>query len=1211
MALKHLPENPRQEARAWNLQLGVPGFKYADLNRVRRIEALDRAFLAELDEADPALGEDFRRYRESGGTDRDRRQESELLMRVAPYAGAFFARLFRIEADYTSLCERVRQDQIIFKWKREWIERRILKNPPSFEALGQIDPVELEFAYREVVDELMPDASLTSDPERELAVIWSLLQSRLLPDAAASADSNDARAGVQTKLAKVEAWVRALAFHPALNERRKQITSFRVPHKVDYDELVPRIRPRSDLPEYFMGPPETRRHRDGFELTDTRFTERENLREAHYCLTCHERGKDSCSTGLHAKDESVKRNPLGIPLEGCPLDEKISEMIALYREGEPIGALAVIMIDNPMLAGTGHRICNDCMKSCIFQKQEPVNIPQIETGILTEVLRLPYGFEIVSVLTRWNPLNARRPYPLRYNGKNVLIVGMGPAGYTLAQHLLNEGFGVVGVEGLKVEPLAPQLRGAKRRVPQPIRDIGEIVGPLSERPTLGFGGVAEYGITVRWDKNFLDINYVILMRRKKFRLLDGVRFGGTLSIEDAWSLGFDHIAIAAGAGRPTIVQMDNNLARGVRMASDFLMGLQGQGAYRKNSLTNVQVELPAVVIGGGLTAIDTATELQAYYVTQVEKALERFERLKRRIGEDAIWAGLDEEETKSVRQWLLHGRMVQAERAAAAAAGRPPDFARLVRSWGGVTIVYRKRLQDSPAYRLNHEEVIKSLEEGIGFAECMSPKACTLDEFNHVRALECTRMALVDGKWKDTGQTVVFPARAVMVAAGTNPNVVYEKEHPGTFAIDERRSCFAMHRAVETVGGGFKLEPAPAGQTGFFTSYEKDGRLISFYGDAHPVFAGNVVKAMASARHGYHQITRLFAREIAGQYLEEQAERENAWVRFAEVLDDGLRAVVVDAIRLADRIVEVIVRAPMAARNFQPGQFYRLQNYEGTADVVEGIRLTMEGLALTGAWTDPARGLISLIVLEMGGSSRLCSILEPGEEIVLMGPTGTPTEIPQGETVLLAGGGLGNAVLFSIAAAMKAAGNRVIYFAGYKSGRDMFKRRAIEEACALVVWSVDEGEPIATHRLQDRSTVGNIVQAMDRYARGEFGEPPIPLQEVDRLICIGSDRMMDAVRKARHTVLADVLRPDHFAIGSINSPMQCMLKEVCSQCLQRHVDPATGKESLVFSCFNQDQKLECVDFNFLHQRLRQNSAAEKLTSLWLDHLFEQREVQVV
>ena len=64
------------------------------------------------------------------------------------------------------------------------------------------------------------------------------------------------------------------------------------------------------------------------------------------------------------------------------------------------------------------------------------------------------------------------------------------------------------------------------------------------------------------------------------------------------------------------------------MASDFLMALQGQGAYRKNSLTNLQVELPAVVIGGGLTAIDTATELQAYYITQVEKVVERYRAIE-------------------------------------------------------------------------------------------------------------------------------------------------------------------------------------------------------------------------------------------------------------------------------------------------------------------------------------------------------------------------------------------------------------------------------------------------------------------------------------------------------------------------------------------------------------------------------------------------------
>jgi hypothetical protein len=75
--------------------------------------------------------------------------------------------------------------------------------------------------------------------------------------------------------------------------------------------------------------------------------------------------------------------------------------------------------------------------------------------------------------------------------------------------------------------------------------------------------------------------------------------------------------------------------------------------------------------------------------------------------------------------------------------------------------------------------------------------------------------------------------------------------------------------------------------------------------------------------------------------------------------------------------------------------------------------------------------------------------------------------------------------------------------------------------------------------------------------------------------------MMDAVRTARFTVLKDVLRRDHVAVGSINSPMQCMLKRVCSQCLQRHVYPVTGKESMVFSCFNQDQLLDRGDFRFL------------------------------
>jgi NAD(P)H-flavin reductase len=332
---------------------------------------------------------------------------------------------------------------------------------------------------------------------------------------------------------------------------------------------------------------------------------------------------------------------------------------------------------------------------------------------------------------------------------------------------------------------------------------------------------------------------------------------------------------------------------------------------------------------------------------------------------------------------------------------------------------------------------------------------------------------------------------------------------------------------------------------------------------------------------------------------------------FAESLDEQLVAEVVDALRLTHQIVEVVVRAPLAARNFHPGEFYRLQNYETFAEESDGIKLTMEGIALTGAWVDRERGLISLIVLEMGGSSRLCSLLEPGEKVVLMGPTGTPTEIPHDQTVVLAGGGLGNAVLFSIALALKENRNKVIYFAGYRASTDLFKRHEIEKACDVVVWSTDRSPAIQPARPQDKTFVGTIVEAMQAYASGQLGEQPILLAAAQRIIAIGSDRMMAAVKDA----LANELRPyvpnQLRAIGSINSPMQCMMKEICAQCMQRHVDPETKKESFVFSCFNQDQLLETVDFANLSTRLRQNSAAEKLTSLWIDHLFAARLVQTV
>jgi hypothetical protein len=222
-----------------------------------------------------------------------------------------------------------------------------------------------------------------------------------------------------------------------------------------------------------------------------------------------------------------------------------------------------------------------------------------------------------------------------------------------------------------------------------------------------------------------------------------------------------------------------------------------------------------------------------------------------------------------------------------------------------------------------------------------------------------------------------------------------------------------------------------------------------------------------------------------------------------------------------------------------------------------------------------------------------------------MGPTGTPTEIGRNETVLLVGGGLGNAVLFSIARSLKAAGCRVVYFAGYRTKADSFKQDEIEAGTDQIVWSVDGGDLIQARRPQDSSFRGNVVQAMLAYAQGSLGaKPVISFSEVDRIIAIGSDRMMRAVQEARHSVLQPFLKPEHEAIGSINSPMQCMMKEICAQCLQKHVDPLTGKETWVFSCFNQDQKLDQVDFVNLNQRLRGNTVLEKVSDVFLARLLQ-------
>src|SRR5438105_1911591 len=716
------------------MQLGF-GISFPDLYERAGLIRLDRAFVAYLSEADRSLADKLVAARAQPPASA---AESELLIALAPHVEDFIAQLCVVEAEASALAARHNELAPLYSVKRQFVQRRALHKVKPAD-LQQFDPAAAEFTTE-------------LDFARKVSA-W-------LKDEAAHAQELELAA-------RYAAWASTTAAGKA---KHAAGVLFKAPQKLDFMRLVPvRTETARGFAEHRL---DHLRHREGFALTDAGTDLVGALDEANYCIWCHEQNKDSCSKGLKEKApaEGFRKTVFGVPLAGCPLEEKISEFHMVKTRGQPLAALGIIAVDNPMMAATGHRICNDCMKSCIYQKQDPVDIPQAETRTLKDVLDLPWGFEIYSLLTRWNPFDLRRPYPKAPSGRRLLIVGLGPAGFTLAHHLMNDGHAVVGIDGLKIEPLDAAISGVDplghRTAFRPIRDIAELREPLDRRVMAGFGGVAEYGITVRWDKNFLKLIRLLLERRRQFAMFGGVRFGGTLTIDEAFADGFDHIALCAGAGRPTVLDIPNGLARGVRAASDFLMALQLTGAARAESIANLQVRLPIVVIGGGLTAIDTATESLAYYAVQVEKFLARYETLAKERSAGSVRNEWSDEETEAAEEWLMHALAIRAERERAAQDARPARVLELLQSWGGVTIAYRKRLIDSPSYTLNHEEVEKALEEGVRFAENLVPLAIEVDDFGRARSLK-VKARVIDASGAVLENAIELPARTILIAAGT------------------------------------------------------------------------------------------------------------------------------------------------------------------------------------------------------------------------------------------------------------------------------------------------------------------------------------------------------------------------------------------------------------------------------------------------------------
>ena len=301
-----------------NTALGIAGFTFADLHQPARLRELYDRFVDEVKATEPELWAQWAAYREvpeslepdrarqpdrrDGAARQPLRQRAVQRRRRRRGAG-------RRDARPTTTCSASRSTSSAAARCRCSRAARTSRRPPTI-TRSSSDP---------------SAAGSPTHDRRELALARAgcALLDREAADKAASGSRSRRSAGRRRGDRVAEALVRAHVHDPRYRALGRSSAS---PRRSTTDTSCRCSGPTPALPEAMIGPDEQLRRRDGFKLTDARCTTREVLSEIHYCVLCHERDKDSCSKGIRDKDGAVTTNPLGIPLAGCPLDEKISEM---------------------------------------------------------------------------------------------------------------------------------------------------------------------------------------------------------------------------------------------------------------------------------------------------------------------------------------------------------------------------------------------------------------------------------------------------------------------------------------------------------------------------------------------------------------------------------------------------------------------------------------------------------------------------------------------------------------------------------------------------------------------------------------------------------------------------------------------------------------------------------------------------------------------
>ena len=212
---------------------------------------------------------------------------------------------------------------------------------------------------------------------------------------------------------------------------------------------------------------------------------------------------------------------------------------------------------------------------------------------------------------------------------------------------------------------------------------------------------------------------------------------------------------------------------------------------------------------------------------------------------------------------------------------------------------------------------------------------------------------------------------------------------------------------------------------------------------------------------------------------------------------------IIHAAFIAPGIKRFTIEAPRIARKQKPGQFVILRLYEQG----ERIPLTIER-------SDPERGTINIVVQSAGKTTHLLNTFESGESILdVVGPLGKPSEIEKFGTVVVMGGGVGTAMAYPTAAALKKAGNRVISIVGARNKELVILEHEMAEVSDTLLITTDDGS---------YAQKGFVTDKLKQLIR--FGT------HIDLVLAVGPIPMMKAV--------ADVTRDAHIrTIVSLNPVM--------------------------------------------------------------------------